>query len=707
MSENIDKERKDAKMRTGILTKNSRFEHEAIKMKAHDSFLTTLLKSNNATFNIPVYQRNYDWDAENCKQLFQDLETIVATGKEHFIGSIVYISIGVATEPYYNIIDGQQRITSVMLFLKALHDSTDDERLKKMIQRGFLINYGIDDEPKVRLKQIESDRTVFERLIAQENFSETSYSETEKLSNVYRNYEAFKEYIQQSTFSMNELYNAVYKLEIIDVCLTTEDPQEVFESMNSTGRSLTNADLLRNYLLMDLDGKQQDLLYKKYWTLIEKNVGAKQMDQFMVHYLIMNRKSDSMNLRRKRSKINKTTLYECFKIYFPPESKLRGGTENLLKDMSRYSKIYHIIMSNSTKTELDRAFAELIYDLNGEPAIVFLMYLLHLHENAEISDKELLDAVKACISYVFRVRMFKGSVSAQFFALAIQHFEKCDSMNPFIDRVWSALVSGAGSYRFPRDKEFRDAFENKNMYIEFKPPMLRYILYAYEKEETKDRVPVEGATIEHILPQDSREWRQHLSEIHDNDHYELVHRIGNLTLTKMNSEASNYPFEKKKAIYEKSGFTITRDLTRLQDWNSNEIKKRSAKMADKALELWPLPSKYNIDQGDSSSVMNMSDETEELFNQFRETISEFNPSVYEEPKKIYINFMIDKKIICCLIPLQNSLSVILNVKSGYFDADEMLEDISGKGHWGTGDYRMRIEKEADVQLALEYIKRLI
>ena len=675
-------------------------------MKAHDSYLNTLLTLNGAIFNIPVYQRNYDWDIDNCKQLFQDLETIACTGKDHFIGSIVYISVGIATEPYFNIIDGQQRITSIMLFLKALHDSSDDKLFRQRIKMGFLTDIGFDGTPKVKLKQIESDQSVFEKIIMQDTFDEHSYSDKEKLSNVYRNYIAFKAMIQQSEVSVQELYNAIYKLEIIDVCLTTEDPQEVFESMNSTGRSLTNTDLLRNYLLMDLKGSKQEELYKKYWSKIEANVGAKQMDAFMVHYLIMKRKSDSINIRRKSSKINKTTLYECYKIYFPPESKKEGGTERLLEDMCRYSVTYHRIMSGSTKTELDKAIRELIIDLNADPTAILLMYLFHVRNQDGISDKDMLDAVKACISYVFRVRFFKGSVSPQFFALAIQHYEKCEASYPFIKKIWSALLAGAGSYRFPRDREFRDAFENKNMYLEFKPPMLRYILYAYERARTKDLVPPDGVTIEHILPQEPKEWQQHLMEIHDDEYFEHTHRIGNLTLTKMNSEASNAPFADKKQVYDKSGYAITREIAKLSDWNSAEIKKRSSAMADEALMLWPLPQEYNQEEVSSWETTSMSEENEELFNQFREIIRDFDSSIYEDPKKLYINFLRNKTIIFSLVPLQEALSITLNAKAGQFTPTDKLEDISGKGHWGVGSYKMKIECEDDIWTALEYIQQI-
>ena len=676
-------------------------------MKAHDSYLTALLKLSDAVFNIPVYQRNYDWDTDNCKQLFQDIETITMTGKDHFIGSIVYISIGTATEPYYNIIDGQQRITSVMLFLKALHDSTEDQRFKKQVRHGFLINLGLDDTPKMKLKQIESDRSVYERIIMQDDFDEKAFSESEKNSNVYKNYSCFKDLILQSPVPIQDLYNAVFKLEIIDVCLTTEDPQEVFESMNSTGRSLTNTDLLRNYLLMDLTHSEQEKLYKKYWSQIEKNVGTKQMDAYMVHYLIMKRKSDSINIRRKSAKINKNTLYECYKIYFPPENKKDGGTEKLLDDMYRHSVTYGRILSGKRKTALDKAIYEVIYDLSADPVAVFLMYLLHEQENSGITDEEMVAAVKACISYVFRVRIFKGSVSPQFFALAIQSYEKGDSSKPFADRVWDSLVTGSGSYRFPRDREFQDAFENKNMYLEFKPPMLRYMLYKYERARTKDVVEPTDVTIEHILPQDTKEWQKHLADIHDYEYRDLVHRIGNLTLTKMNSEASNDPFSKKKLVYEKSGYTITREIGKKADWNSKEIKERSTSMAKEALALWPLPERYNQDGDSVWESTSMNDETEELFNRFREMIRDYDASIYEEPKKMYINYLRDKKVLFSIVPAQDMLRVTFNVKIEKLTPNDELEDISSKGHWGVGSCRMVVKSENDIWTALEYIQQII
>ena len=675
-------------------------------MKAHDSYFTSLLKLSDAVFNIPVYQRNYDWDTDNCKQLFLDLETIAQTGKDHFIGSIVYISVGLATEPYFNIIDGQQRITSVMLFLKALHDVSDDERFKKQVKHGFLVNEGLDGDPKIKLKQVESDRGVYERIIGSDDVSPAAFTESEKATNVYRNYTFFRSQVEQSEVGVQELYKAVFKLEIIDVCLTTEDPQEVFESMNSTGKALTNTDLLRNYLLMSLTGPEQEKLYKNYWSKIERNVGAKQMESFMVQYLIMKRKSDSMNIRKKSAKINRTTLYDCYKIIFPPEEKNLESTEELLADMQRFSAYYSRIYSGSRKTPLDRAINEVIFDLSADPVAILLMYLFSEQEALGITDAEMTDIVKACVSYVFRVRIFKGSVAPQFFALTIQYFEKGDEEKSFVERIWDALVTGSGSYRFPRDREFRDAFENKNMYMEFKPPMLRYMLYKYERARTKDVVDPEDVTIEHILPQDTKEWQKHLSDIKDYEYRELIHRIGNLTLTKMNGEASNDPFSKKKKIYEKSGYLITRELAKKEDWNSAEIKKRSSEMAKEALELWPLPERFNQGTEMLWETTNMNEETEELFNTFRETVHSFDASIYEEPTKYYVNFLRNNKPLFSIIPGQESLKVTLNARIDQLTPNDNLEDVSSKGHWGIGQARMEVTNEEDIWTVLDYVQQM-
>lgn len=271
------------------------------------------------------------------------------------------------------------------------------------IRNKYLVNFDLDGEPKVKLKQIESDSGVYEKLIMGAFFDESAFTDKEKQSNVYRNYMFMRDLIQQSEVTHDDLYGAVTKLEIIDVMLTTEDPQEVFESMNSTGKNLTNTDLLRNYLLMDLPYQTQSTFYNNYWKRIEKQVGSRRMEQFMVHYLIMKRKTDSVQIRKRSGRINKSNLYECYRQYYSPEMKNDEATQDLLQDMEKYSLIYSRIYKEMPATELEKALYEIIYDLNAEPAAIFLMYLMSL----DVSDKELTKAAEGIIAYIFRLRIFK------------------------------------------------------------------------------------------------------------------------------------------------------------------------------------------------------------------------------------------------------------------------------------------------------------
>ena len=347
----------------------------------------------------------------------------------------------------------------------------------------------------------------------------------------------------------------------------------------------------------------------------------------------------------------------------------------------------------------------MIYDLHADQAAIFLLYLLDYQESNGISEAEMLEAVRACISYVFRLRMFKGSISSQFFALAIQYFDRSSDIDSFVERVWKALTSGQGSYRFPRDREFQSAFETKDMYLEFKPPLIRYILYKFERNKTKEVVEPENTTIEHILPQDTKLWRDHLTDIGDNSYPEYTHKIGNLTLTKLNAEMSNNPFSEKKKVYASSNYSITRELAELDDWSSKEIKNRCKEMAAEAVEIWSLPEEYNK-ENDSDTFFNMDEETEALLDTLRETISEFDSTIIENVNKHYINYKRGKKNLMSVIPKQSGLNVVLNARKETLYPNDKIEDVSYKGHLGNGDSMFRVANEDDIWQVLEYVEQL-
>ena len=568
-------------------------------MKASSSSLANFLMAG-AVFFVPVFQRNYGWGEAQCVRLFSDVERLALSGGRnrsgHFFGSITYASGGTLTSPEFMIVDGQQRITSVMLLLKALVDLSGDENFASDVEYSFLVARGSLGMTKVKLKQTESDAGVFEKTILGESPTPDSYLASEKKSPVYSNYFLFRRLVESSSAGISDLYEALFRLEVIDVLLEDENPQEVFETMNSTGVLLTNADLLRNFLLMGVDRQRQERLYGTYWKEIERNVGQELMERFLNCYLAMRKRSVAVSRSGGRNPSGATALYEAYKEWFASVSDPSAGRYSLAKavlgDMLLCSERFRTIFHNDGRTELERAFRELVVDLSAEPACVFLMYLMGERERLELSDADLLDATNACVSYAFRSRIMKGTVGVEFFAVAIRRFEEADPYMTFMERVWYVLTRGSGSRRFPKDDEFRKTMETSDFYSDYDAPLVRYALYKYERAVTNELVDSEDVEVEHVLPQNVESWRAELEARGDRDFPFLVHRIGNLTLTKRNGELSDFPFERKRKIYAESGFAGARAIAGNERWGSEEILERSSEMARRALDLWPLPERY-------------------------------------------------------------------------------------------------------------------
>ena len=286
-------------------------------MQAQEIGLDKFISEKNARFVIPVYQRNYNWKKSNCERLFDDVKNIIATDKPHFIGTIVCQSIA----GNYIIIDGQQRIASVVLLAKALYDVIDDTNTKEDIGATFIRHSTGALKNQLRLKPSEFDKVVFEKIMSDDNLDDN-----EKFSALYVNYDFFKQIISDSKIDAEKFYNALSKLKVVLIMLQNENPQEIFESLNSTGLDLSKADLIRNYLLMALEPDAQEFLYKNYWLQIElllKSVDA--AENFFVQYLITKRKSDSVSDEKKSrlsKKISTTLLKNISTIIIPATQKM-------------------------------------------------------------------------------------------------------------------------------------------------------------------------------------------------------------------------------------------------------------------------------------------------------------------------------------------------------------------------------------------------
>ena len=560
-------------------------------------------------FKIPVYQRKYDWEKEQCRQLFDDIERIILTKKFHFLGTFVYQKKSVPGSnnfDEYVVIDGQQRITTIILLAKALHEVIDDEDKEEIFSTFIKHTKGKGMKNKCKLIPTEYDLPVFEKLMNYDHFDENNFDDTEKNSMLYQNYIFFSKKI--SADNAEKIYKAIQNLNIVGINVESgENPQEIFESINSTGLALSQSDLIRNYLLMALDYECQEDLYKKYWLQIELLLHSTEIvEKFIVQYLITKRKSDSLLHNNKKKRLSKNNLYFSFKKYFEENyggDNKSSEVEKYLTDMYRYAKFYNKFLFND-KTDFDKLsalekkFYELTYLLESANAPIILMYLYDKFDRKIFDEETFIKFLDAMISLTFRSKLCgTNGITPQFAGNVILRLEQEKILDE--DAFWKTITFGKGDYSFPNDENFKQSLINSDLLSVLKGDGCRYLLYSLEKNAAHSKeLPKysgETASIEHIMPRTlSDEWKNYLSEKNDlQSHERWLNTLGNLTLTAYNSELSNSNFDKKKLIYADSGFFYTKELKNFSDWTSIQIQVRAKKLANAALKIWSLPEKYN------------------------------------------------------------------------------------------------------------------
>nr|WP_315048221.1 DUF262 domain-containing HNH endonuclease family protein [uncultured Leptotrichia sp.] len=551
-------------------------------MEARKIKLLEFIGNGKKTFNIPVYQRNYDWKEEQCRKLFEDIQNIVKSDYEieHFLGTVVFVSS--KSEMNFNeyvLIDGQQRITSIMLLLKVLHEKVTDENDKEEIWEEYLINKRAPEENlRIRLKPVESDGMPYKKLIEENDISLTS--------NVCKNYRLFEKLIQESNYSAEEIYKALGKIELVYIQLEkgkkSENPQMIFESLNSTGLSLTQGDLIRNYLLMNHEYEKQKMLYKNFWLEIEKRITNEKISDFVRDYLTMKNGSIS----------NKDKVYDDFKKYIKQNNE-NMDEEGILEELKTYSEYYSWFLNgNSPNNKINEKLSEFRYLRNTTVYPLILSVFEDTYSYKNINENELFDILNLLISYIFRRSVCGYTTNSlnKVFASIVVLLKSKD--------IYKQIEKGLMSKSFPGDEEFRAEFIKCNFYkkgTEF----CKYTLKLLETFENKEQTDMENITIEHIMPQTlNSEWRIELGSKFEQIHSEYINTIGNLTLTGYNPELSNKNFELKKRYYEESNIKMSREITNYDKWKDTEIKDRAEQLFEKAKRIWKLPQGYdnkNID----------------------------------------------------------------------------------------------------------------
>ncbi len=634
----------------------------------------------------------------------------------HFISSIVFVHDGIYSTDHNEllIIDGQQRLTTITLLLTALRDhlNDEDEFLKKFscqnIQKCYLINSDKDSDKKFRLILSEPDRDTLLSLI-----DENRRKPSEPSSKIMENFKLFEEWVSKNTNQLETIFKGLDKLMVVEISLERDkdNPQLIFESMNSTGKDLTETDLIRNYILMGLEPKEQKIFYEKYWRAMEEDFkqNEKLFNQFVRHYLTIK--------TREIPNINK--VYVAFKRY----QQERGiETEVLLQDLQKYCGYFcRIVFKKESDKDLNKALGFLV-DLEMDVIYPLLLELYSDYSDGVLSKDDFIRSIALIESYICRravCGLGTNSLNKVFPSFA-KHIQK--------DEYFKSLKAHFGylteKQRFPNNDEFKDCFITIDFY-RFKKNFKknRYFFERLENFDRNERVYTHEYTIEHIMPQTlTEEWERDLGENFKEIHDKYLHTIGNLTLTGYNNEYSNKSFQEKQGMekgFKNSPLRLNQGLRDLKSFGEEEIKKRANDLADLALKIWTYP---NLDAETLEKYKPKKDKKEkkvydlnsykfgshsrELFDILSKGIKALDEKILEKFNKMCISYKFDTNFVS-IVPLKNGgLNLYLNMPF-YELQDEKNLAKKAKGNYGNGDIEVKLETKENIPYCLGLIKQAL
>ena len=586
-------------------------------MNGSASRILDYMEGANKRYVIPVYQRKYEWKEENCRQLYSDLKKVIREQRgSHFFGSIVSSVVGNGAITEYHVIDGQQRLTTVTLLLLAMRNLINageivprDENLADQVNELYLFSKWSKVDDGIKLRPVKNDRQALSRLFGDEEDYDPS-------SMLTLNYRFFCSMLRKEEFFVDELYEAVGKLEIISITLESGDnAQLIFESLNSTGLDLTEGDKIRNYVLMGLPPAEQEQYYDKYWTKIEKCT-ADDVSGFVRDYLSVKRQV-TPNIRR---------VYPEFKD-FAEQEKEHGTIEEILADLLRYARIYEKFLTCKSGLR-NQKLDDCLYRMSRLEIVVtrpFLLEVLRLNQDGALSVKEVLQIFLITETYLFRRNICEVPTNAlnKIFLNLNKEILKYDgTAEGYVEKFIYSLLIRRESGRFPDDQEFAEALANKQVY----QMRGKYKAYLFERFENWGTIETKAVylhldnneySIEHIMPQHlTPAWTAQLGEDAEKIHDTWLHRLGNLTLTGYNPNLSNKPFAEKRDAqvggYKVSGLKMNQKIAMKESWGLPELKERSAEMTAQALQIWAMPQTAFVPAVRSYDSCTLDDENFEL-----------------------------------------------------------------------------------------------
>lgn len=559
---------------------------------------------------------NYDWTLVQCKQLLHD---ILEAGKSdkinaHFIGSIVYVHDDVYTASgltELTIIDGQQRLTTLTLIFIALYriaEESGDQMLVNRIHKTYLINEFAPETEKLKLKPTENNKNALRHILNSED-----EEEFKDYSKIIENFNYFKSNISRENFET--IQRGLSKLIVVDIALDRQkdNPQRIFESLNSTGLELSPADLIRNYILMGLSRTNQEKIYKSYWEVIEQNAKDEKSNKSRVSDFIR----DYLTLINKEIP-NKGDVHTKFKSQFPTTTI--EELESILTELKLLVKFYNKLINPKNETDKDvRTQLEYINRLEINVAFPFLMKVYQDYSTNEIDKQTFISVLNLVQSFTWR-RFILGLPTAALNKIFMSLYDKIDK-DKYLHSIQQSLLQRSGVQRFPRNTETINALKEKDIY-NINPRNRTYLLERLENYQNNEPVLIEGnsdITTEHIFPQNpDLKWKIELGQ----DEYDFIkenylNTIGNLTLSGNNGRLSNKPFVEKRDMnldneeqgYKFSKLWLNRDLKEKDFWNKKEIEKRTEKIAKRFLQIWEFPD-IQIESESTNDEVNIFDAEE-------------------------------------------------------------------------------------------------
>ncbi|GAA8379302.1 DUF262 and DUF1524 domain-containing protein [Helicobacter pylori] len=677
-------------------------------MEADATPLLKFIKDNQKNqLVIPIYQRVYSWEKEQCKQLWDDIIKIGGNDKMdgYFIGSILYV---IHDDKYSNnvfpIIDGQQRLTTITLLLTALRNHWSDKR--KEIENHYLINSDKGGDKKFRLILSESDKDTLLYLIDKDRRKPSDPS-----LKIVENFKLFEEWIRKNTDKLETIFKGLEKLMIVGISLKKEekdDPQLIFESMNSKGMELTQTDLIRNYVVMETEIEKQEGFYNKYWRAMEEDFkqNKKLFDRFVRHYLTI----------KTREIPNIKKVYAAFKDYRQKEGI---GIEDLLKDLQKYCGYFcRIVFKKEENKDLNKALGFLV-DLEMDVIYPLLLELYSDYSDGVLSKDDFISIIALIESYICRravCGLGTNSLNKVFPSFA-KHIQK--------DEYFKSLKAHFGSLtekqRFPNNDEFKDCFITIDFY-KFKKR--EYFFERLENFDRKERVYTHEYTTEHIMPQTlEEEWEKDLGENFQAIHDKYLHTIGNLTLTGYNPEYSNKSFQEKRDMekgFKDSPLRLNQSLRDLESFGEEEIKKRANDLADLALKIWTYPNlnaemlekcKPKKDKKEKKvydlSSYKFGSHSRELFDILSKGIKALDERITKSFNQDYISYKFSKNFLDIVVQTKD-LKLYLNMKFNELqDEKNLARDMTNKGHLGNGDIEVKLETKENIPYCLGLIKQAL